>query len=214
MAGQPTCFAIMPFGRPGTDLERHYSQVYDRIIKVPVQEAGFVCQRADEESKFGPVPEHIIAGLRTANLVIADLSGNNPNVLYELGFRHALGLPLLMIVDDPEKLPFNVRTLRTHRYSLTDVPMADECRRQIRDFANQVKTQLAAQENEMDSTEASLRRLEDLVMAGFTNLGQVIDLCYRRDRKAIRSSSANSSGSSQAARWPPRSASLKQVRLG
>jgi len=42
-----------------------------------------------------------------------------------------------MIVDDPEELPFNVRTLRTHRYSLTDVPMADECRRQIREFADQ-----------------------------------------------------------------------------
>lgn len=174
MATPPTCFAIMPFGKPGTREEQHYSQVYQTIIRRPVQEAGFTCQRADEQSEFGPVPQQVITGLRTADLVIADLSTNNPNVLYELGFRHALGLPLLMIVDDPEKLPFNVRTLRTHRYSLTDVPMADECRRQIREFADQVKAESAVPQPEPGSTEASLNRLENLLTAGFTNLSQMV----------------------------------------
>jgi hypothetical protein len=165
----------MPFGRGGTDQERHYLQVYDRIIRMPLQEAGFTCQRADEQSEFGPVPEQVITGLRTADLVVADLSGNNPNVLYELGFRHALDRPLVLIVDDPDKLPFNVRTLRTHRYSLTDVVLADDCRRQIRDFAIHVKAQLGERSSNVGSTEVSIRRLEDLISAGFTNLSQLVD---------------------------------------
>jgi hypothetical protein len=174
MATSPTCFAIMPFGKPGTREQEHYTQVYQSIIRRPVLDAGFTCQRADEQSEFGPVPEQVITGLRTADLVIADLSTNNPNVLYELGFRHALGLPILTIVDDPEKLPFNVRTLRTHRYSLSDVPMADECRRLIREFADQVKAESAVPRPEPGSTEASLNRLENLLTAGFTNLSQLV----------------------------------------
>ena len=86
---KPLCFVIMPFGEIGTEKYEKYKSVYEEIIKRPLEEVGFTCVRGDEIPDFGPIPESIKNKLSSADLVIADLSERNPNVYYELGFRHA-----------------------------------------------------------------------------------------------------------------------------
>ncbi len=96
------CFVIMPIGS-GEDYER-CKDIYERMIKETVEDAGLElqCIRADEVSKPGAIIKDIMKRLYEADVVIADLSGLNANVCYELGVRHALKGGTIMIVDDGE----------------------------------------------------------------------------------------------------------------
>ena len=76
-----------------------FFKVYTYIIKKPIEDAGFECERGDQLPEFGPIPEQIIKKLKNADLVVADLSGRNPNVFYEpLGHR-----PRLESTRDPHQ---------------------------------------------------------------------------------------------------------------
>jgi tetratricopeptide (TPR) repeat protein len=113
------CFVIMPIGSE-EDYEK-YKDIYECMIKEAVTGAGLElqCVRADEVSKSGAIIKDIIKRLYEADVVIADLSGLNPNVCYELGVRHALKGGTIMIVDDIESIPFDLKPYRVLEYSTT-----------------------------------------------------------------------------------------------
>jgi len=100
------CLVIMPFGNT-KDEELFYDMVYTHIILPAFEEASASGSRIDREVVGD---EHLTAAieerLRSAPLVIADLSGNNPNVLYELGFRRAHGKPFIGISRKPVDAAF------------------------------------------------------------------------------------------------------------
>ena len=80
-------FVAMPFGvKDNIDFNR----VYDDYIKPALESAGFEVFRADEEMRAGNIRTDMFQELMLADLVVADLSIDNPNVWYELGVRHAL----------------------------------------------------------------------------------------------------------------------------
>jgi len=58
----------------------------------------------------------IITGIEEADLIVADLTDTNPNVLYELGVAHALGKPTILIAETVERLPFDIRSYPVHEY--------------------------------------------------------------------------------------------------
>lgn len=88
------------------------------MIKPVCAGFGFVTSRADEITETGDIPEQILIRLRDADLVIADVSGGNPNVMYELGIRHAAGRPSIQVGEEG-RLPFDVSTIRTILFSRT-----------------------------------------------------------------------------------------------
>lgn len=120
------CFVIMPFGNPSVDpdeahrLDQIYSQwIQPTVEAVPVPgEAGafLSCHRADRESRTGEIISHIVEHLVSAEIVIADLSGRNPNVFYELGVRHTVANGTILIADSIEDVPFDLRGLRAIQY--------------------------------------------------------------------------------------------------
>ena len=80
-------FVAMPFGhKEGID----FNKVYEEVIKKALTDAGFDVFRADEEIRAGDIHTDMFQELLLADLVVADLSIDNPNVWYELGVRHAL----------------------------------------------------------------------------------------------------------------------------
>ena len=80
-------FVVMPYGtKEGIDFNR----VYNDLIKPALEAAGFEVFRADEEMRAGDIRTDMFQELLMADLVVADLSIDNPNVWYELGVRHAL----------------------------------------------------------------------------------------------------------------------------
>lgn len=65
-----------------------------------------------------PIAQSIDRKIRESRIVVADITGSNPNVLHEIGQAQSLGKPLVIISqDDPQSAPFNVRSLRIHRYN-------------------------------------------------------------------------------------------------
>ena len=109
---QPRCFVIMPF-------RRELQEVYDHGIKPAVESSGYSCLRVDDALHNGNIHRAIIAGLFEADVVIADLSGQNPNVFYELGIAHSIGNKTIMIAQRMEDVPFDIKNYKIILYQQT-----------------------------------------------------------------------------------------------
>jgi uridine kinase len=106
------CFVVMSFMR---DLDL----VYERAIKRAVEDEGLVCVRMDDDTLPKNIPTRIIRELIEADLVIADLTEPSPNVYYELGIAHTLGNKTIIISQQLDLLPFDIRSESTLGYSNT-----------------------------------------------------------------------------------------------
>ncbi|MCX5932888.1 MAG: DUF4071 domain-containing protein, partial [Cyanobacteria bacterium] len=129
MSTQPHAFVVMPFGtKPGANgTPIDFNAVYSQFIQPALQEAGLDPFRADEELRAGDIRTDMFQELLLADLVLADLTIDNPNVWYELGVRHALrSRGVLLISGGKVPTAFDLYTDRKLRYSLRDgVPDAD-----------------------------------------------------------------------------------------
>jgi len=108
-----TCFVLMAF-RPELD------EIYREIILPLFSEAALNlrCYRADEIFGTAPVMQDVWSAITKARVVIAELTGRNPNVLYELGLTHVLRKPAILIVQSMDDVPFDLMHLRCIVYSL------------------------------------------------------------------------------------------------
>jgi len=104
-ASKPHIFVAMPFDAALDDVF-HYG------IQAPVNAAGYLCERADLTAFTGDILARIKTRIETAVLVIAELSGANPNVFLEVGFAWGKERPTILLVQDTQKLPFDVRGQR------------------------------------------------------------------------------------------------------
>ena len=109
-----TCFVMMPFALP---VGGYYSSIYEPAIK----KAGLTPVRADTDIfATGKIIEQIWSGLKRAKVLVAELTGRNPNVLYELGLAHALHKPVVLISSNELDVPFDVRHVRVIYYDVND----------------------------------------------------------------------------------------------
>jgi type II secretory pathway predicted ATPase ExeA len=102
------CFVLMPFSDT-LDLQKVYQ---DHVKPVLEKRCGLRCERADDIYDISGVMQSVWEGINRARLVIADLTGRNPNVFYELGIAHTLGKPVIMLTQSMEFVPFDLRHLR------------------------------------------------------------------------------------------------------
>jgi hypothetical protein len=87
----------------------HLEDVYYYGIQRPVHAAGFLCERIDHESFVGGIVEWIQRKIDTAALVIAELTGGNPNVYLEVGYAWGRGRPTVLLTSNLEELAFDVK---------------------------------------------------------------------------------------------------------
>src|SRR5207302_334962 len=111
-------FVAMPFGnKEGID----FNKIYSDLIKPALESVGLEVFRADEELRAGNIRIDMFQELLLADLVVADLSIDNPNVWYELGVRHALRpRGVVQIQGKREHLPFDIYVDRVLRYHVKD----------------------------------------------------------------------------------------------
>ncbi|MGB6836985.1 MAG: hypothetical protein WBF66_04690, partial [Dehalococcoidia bacterium] len=130
------CFVIAPIGEEDTDIRRRSDQVLNHIIVPAAQECGYTAMRADQISEPGLITPQIIQHLVEDPLVVADLTGHNANVFYELAVRHAVRKPMVQIIQAGERIPFDVAGTRTIEVDHRDLDSVARCRdemvRQIR----------------------------------------------------------------------------------
>jgi len=105
------CFMLMPFQ---SDFDLGYG-----TLKQALQENGYVCTRADEVSGSSPIVSNVLNELLKAHFVIADLTGRNANVFYELGIAHSFkdAQNIVLIAQSSDDIPFDIQHLRTIIYS-------------------------------------------------------------------------------------------------
>ncbi|MFQ6880183.1 MAG: hypothetical protein ACLRS1_10390 [Oscillospiraceae bacterium] len=108
---KPNAFVVMQFGHS-------YDDLYYDVIKNVCEENGYAVYRADEGLGTGLILNDIVSAIRNSALVIADITPDNPNVFYEVGFAHALNKPTILLNEknQREKLPFDVSGFRTIFY--------------------------------------------------------------------------------------------------
>jgi hypothetical protein len=107
------CFVIMPFGPQELQI------AYQDHIRPVLERCGLRVQRGDDLYTAGPIIEDVWATINKARLVVADLTGRNPNVFYEVGICHTLGKPVVMLTQRMEDVPFDLRHLRVISYEYT-----------------------------------------------------------------------------------------------
>ncbi|MDR4493268.1 MAG: hypothetical protein R3B74_02380 [Nitrospirales bacterium] len=122
-ASKAHVFVAMPFS---DNLE----DVYHYGIRNAAKSAGLLCERADLSSFTGDVITWVRERIRTASLVIADLSGANPNVYLEVGFAWGCGIPTILLAQDSSELRFDVQGQRCLMY------------KQIRDLEEKLSMEL------------------------------------------------------------------------
>lgn len=107
-----TCFVLMPFAEK-------YRKVYDQVYKPACAENDLRCWRVDEITGPGSITRDIVEGIIDADIIIADLTTQNPNVFYELGIAHAMGNKTLTTCQRIEEVPFDIANYRVILYEQT-----------------------------------------------------------------------------------------------
>jgi tetratricopeptide (TPR) repeat protein len=115
-----TCFVISPIGDKGSDIRLRSDALYDLIIEPALEKYSFTITRADKNFSVSSITSEIIQQVQDSGLCIIDITGHNPNVMYECGRRHETAKPYIMIAQEGEKLPFDINTIRTVFYNLSD----------------------------------------------------------------------------------------------
>lgn len=120
-----TCFVVCPIDKDGSDVRKRSDKLLKHIIKPVCSKLDFECIRVDELNRNDSLTDTIIDYLKTSDLVIADLTDHNPNAFYEIGYRSALNKPIIHLKDISFNIPFDVSTIRTFDYDLTDLDLVD-----------------------------------------------------------------------------------------
>lgn len=109
-----TCFVMMPFAKPIGDY-------YEKIYVPAIEKAGMKPLRADAEIfGTGKIMDQIWSGINGARVLVAELTGRNPNVFYELGLSHAINKPVVLICSNETDVPFDLKHIRVIYYDVTD----------------------------------------------------------------------------------------------
>ncbi len=94
-------FVLMPFSSSFNDL-------YELGIKQACRDEGWYCERVDEQNYDGPIIERIFNQIAKADVIIAVMTGQNPNVFFEVGYAYALGQRVILITSDAKEIPFDL----------------------------------------------------------------------------------------------------------
>jgi hypothetical protein len=109
-----TCFVMMPFADP---IGGYYKAIYESAIT----KAGLRPVRADDEIfATGKIIDQVWSGITAAKVLVAELTGRNPNVFYELGLAHALNKPVVLVSSNQSDVPFDLQHIRVIYYDMRD----------------------------------------------------------------------------------------------
>jgi nucleoside 2-deoxyribosyltransferase len=99
---KPFCFVLMPFAQSFTD-------VYNLGIKETCEQAGAYCERVDEQVYGENILTRVYNQIAKADFIIADMSNKNPNVFYEVGYAHAIGKSTILLTQNNDDIPFDLK---------------------------------------------------------------------------------------------------------
>jgi len=136
---KPTCFVIAPIGPKDSDIRKHSDKVLKHIFKKALADKYDV-KRGDEIDEPGMITSQVLREVQESHLVVAELTGHNPNVLYDLAVRHAIDKPVIHAIDPKlSKIPFDIAGFRTIEFDLTDPDSIESAVAQLQKQAEQAE---------------------------------------------------------------------------
>jgi len=107
---KPKAFVVMQFSD-------EYNDLFNEVIKPVCEDYGLECERADDFFTTNVIIQDIVQSIISASVIIAEITPDNPNVFYEVGYSHAIGKPTILLCDRKrDKLPFDLSSFRTLFY--------------------------------------------------------------------------------------------------
>jgi len=106
VATKPFAFILMPFSD-------EFADIYKLGIQAAATQCGVIAERVDEQTFSETILERIYRQIDNADFIIADMTGRNPNVFYEVGYAHARGKLCTLLTQSAADIPFD---LRHHRH--------------------------------------------------------------------------------------------------
>lgn len=131
MSVEKICFFIAPVGETDSEIRKRSDQVLKHIIEPVAHECGYKPLRADQISEPGYITPQIMEYIFESPLVIADLTGGNPNVFYELAVRHVAKKSFVQIINKGEKIPFDIAQMRTIQIDVHNLDSVEEGKKEI-----------------------------------------------------------------------------------
>jgi hypothetical protein len=132
VSNKKNAFVIAPIGKIDSPIRKRADQIFKYVIAPIVKELGYEPVRADKIPKPGIITSQIIDHILNDPLVIADLTGHNPNVFYELAVRHTVKKPVIQIIQEGEIIPFDVSTYRTIQINHKDLDSVAKAKEDLR----------------------------------------------------------------------------------
>lgn len=139
------CFIITPIGDEGSVIRKKTDGLIDNVLEPVCNELNMEAIPAHKIDKLGSITNQVVQSVLDSKMVIANLTGLNPNVMYELAIRHAIKKPVVCIAEHGTKLPFDITTERTIFYS-DDMYGATKLRSELKD-----KLQAALSDGDVDN---------------------------------------------------------------
>lgn len=128
MSKPKTCFVIAPIGEEGSEPRKRSDLVFKHIIKPVTKRLGYEPEMPHHVNEPGSISTQIIERLLSADLVVADLTDHNPNVMYELAVRHVVRKPVVQLIQKGQRLPFDIAQQRTIELDHRDLDSAEEAK--------------------------------------------------------------------------------------
>jgi hypothetical protein len=135
-----TCFVVGPIGADGSPTRGHADWLLDEIITPVFTEhfTDFDVVRSDKIAEPGMIDSQVINRLLDAELVIADMSFQNPNAFYEMGLRHMERKPIIHMFRAGEIIPFDVKPYRAIPFAFEHPKQRFEARQHLKQAVDAV----------------------------------------------------------------------------
>jgi len=137
---QPKCLFIGPMKGDDTPTRERFETVFEKIVKPAAKDVGMDATNASAD---GPcmITSKIFTDIRNAHVIVADMTGENTSVGYELAFAHFLAKCTVLLVKGEGKLPFDLRDMNRIKFETEDSSSlkraAIDLAKHMRDFAEQ-----------------------------------------------------------------------------
>lgn len=172
---QPFAFVLMPF-------DDNFDDIYKLGIQATAHEKAIVAERVDEQIYTESILERIYRQIDSADFIIADMTGKNPNVFYEVGYAHAKGKICTLITQSADDIPFD---LKHHRHLVYDGSIT-KLKQILSDEIDWISSELERRKTTTLDISASAHggtlKMTDYVRSGVFEL--VIDIHNRTEKRS------------------------------